>query len=321
VLVGSDTLLNVGTPSEYAVSYDLNPAQGDISISASINPQRFNVVAGGSEPVSRAPFYVGLLLLAGMLIAAAVMLTKRQGQLAEARTDFVSNVSHELRTPLAQIRMFAETLLLGRARNDTDKRRSLEIIDQEAKRLTALVENVLQLGRSERGVASVTPTEFRLGPTIREAVDRYAQLPRSMNVEFRTEVEDRLVALVDPSALRQIIDNLLDNAVKYGPSGQRVNVGLAMFEQHARLWVDDEGPGIPVRERERVFEPFFRSTLHAQTSASGSGIGLAVVKELTDLLEGRVWAESAPGGGARIIVEFPKAYLQPEEAAGGWAVA
>ena len=321
VLVGNDTLLKAGNPSAYAVTYELNPALGDISIIASVNPLRFNVVAGGSEPISRAPAYVGLLLLVGMLIAAAVMLTKRQGQLAEARTDFVSNVSHELRTPLAQIRMFAETLLLGRARNDTDKRRSLEIIDQEAKRLTALVENVLQLGRSERGVASVTPTEFRLGPTIREAVDRYAQLPRSMNVEFRTEVEDRLVALVDPSALRQIIDNLLDNAVKYGPSGQRVNVGLAMFEEHARLWVDDEGAGIPVRERERVFEPFYRSTLHADSSAGGSGIGLAVVKELTDLLEGRVWAESAPGGGARIIVEFPKAYLQPEEAASGWAVA
>ena len=157
---------------------------------------------------------------------------------------------------------------------------------------------MLQLGRTERGVATVTPTEFRLGPTIREAVDRYAQLPRSANVEFRTEIEDRLVAMVDPSALRQIIDNLLDNAVEVRPSEQRVNVGLAMFEQHARLWVDDEGPGIPARERERVFEAFYRSSLHAQSSTAGSGIGLAVVKELTDLLEGRVWAEAAPGGGA-----------------------
>jgi signal transduction histidine kinase len=135
------------------------------------------------------------------------------------------------------------------------------------------------------------------------------------------EIEDRLMAMVDLEAFNRILSNLLDNAVKYGPAGQRVNVGLAMFEQHARLWVDDEGPGIPLRERDRIFEPFYRSSLHAQSGVAGSGIGLAVVKELTDLLEGRVWAEGAPGGGARIVVEFPNAYLRPEEAAGGWAVA
>jgi signal transduction histidine kinase len=320
LLAGQDTLLNVGESSEYSVTYNLVPGQGNIAVIASVNKQRFTVVAGAA-PISRAPVYVGLLMLVGILITASLVLAKRQGQLAEARTDFVSNVSHELRTPLAQIRMFAETLLLGRARNDTERRRSLEIIDQEARRLNALVDNVLQLGRAERGVAHVAPTEIALGPAVREAVDRFAQLPRSKNVDFRTEVENRLVAMVDPNALRQIVDNLLDNAVKYGPSGQRVNVGLAMFEQNARLWVDDEGPGIPLRERDRVFEPFFRSTLHSQSSTAGSGIGLAVVRELTDLLEGRVWAETAPGGGARIVVEFPNAYLQPEEAAGGWAVA
>jgi signal transduction histidine kinase len=321
LMAGNDTISQYGSSSQYAVRWKPDPALGNFTVIASVSPTRFDVVAGSSAPISRVPLYGGLLMLLAVLITAALILTKRQGELAEARTDFVSNVSHEFRTPLAQIRMFAETLLLGRVRNDTDKRRSLEIIDQEAKRLTALVDNVLQLGRSERGVATVAPTQIRLGPTIREAVERFAELPRALSVEFRTEVEDRLAAMVDPNALRQIVDNLLDNAVKYGPSGQRVNIGLAMFEQNARLWVDDEGPGIPLRERDRVFEPFYRSTLHMQSAAAGSGIGLAVVRELSDLLEGRVWAESAPGGGARIIVEFPNAYLQPEEAAGGWAVA
>ncbi|HSL71118.1 MAG TPA: HAMP domain-containing sensor histidine kinase, partial [Longimicrobiales bacterium] len=198
---------------------------------------------------------------------------------------------------------------------------SLEIIDQEAKRLTALVENVLHLARAERGVARVAPTETLIAPSIRETVSTFAQLPRSRNVEFRLELEDRLVASVDPGALHQIILNLLDNAVKYGPAGQRVGVGLAMFEQHARLWVDDEGPGIPARERERVFEPFYRAGYQTDSKVVGSGIGLAVVRELTALLRGRVWADDAPGGGARIVVEFPDAYLRAEEATGGWAVA
>ena len=124
------------------------------------------------------------------------------------------------------------------------------------RRLTALVENVLQLGRGERGSLTLAPTATQLAPTIREVIESFAQLPRSRNVDFRQELESRLVATVDPSALRQILINLLDNAVKYGPSGQRVYVGLAMFEEHARLWVDDEGPGIPKAQRQRVFEAF-----------------------------------------------------------------
>jgi signal transduction histidine kinase len=94
-----------------------------------------------------------------------------------------------------------------------------------------------------------------------------------------------------------------------------------MFEEHARLWVDDEGPGIPKAQRQRVFEPFYRSPEHVSARVAGSGIGLAVVRELAALLGGTAWAEESPGGGARLIVEFPQAYLRPEEAAGGMAVA
>jgi signal transduction histidine kinase len=317
----SETIYQHGTASQFAQTNSIESALGGLEVKVAIAPDELESVAGMSKPSLPSQFLVGLLLLAGLLIMASLFLTKQQGALAQARTDFVTNVSHELRTPLAQIRMFAETLLLGRVRNDTERRRSLEIIDQEAKRLTALVDNVLTHARGERGISRVNPTETALAPSVRETLDAFARLPRSMNVDFRMEVEDRLMAMVDLEAFNRILNNLLDNAVKYGPSGQRVNVGLAMFEQHARLWVDDEGPGIPARERERVFEPFFRSSLHAQSDVAGSGIGLAVVKELTGLLEGRVWAEGAPGGGARIVVEFPNAYLRPEEAAGSWAVA
>ncbi len=318
---GDPLISGGGQPRGAARKWKLQAPFGEYTIQAWVNAAEQELVAGAPIKPPRVPLLVGLLAFASVLTALALVLLKRQSELAQLRAEFVSNVSHELRTPLAQIRMFAETLLLGRVRNDADRRQSLEIIDQEAKRLTGLVENVLQLGRTERGALTVAPTATELAPTVREMVEAFAQLPRSRNVEFRQELEARLVATVDPEAFRQILINLLDNAVKYGPAGQRVHVGLAMFEEHARLWVDDEGAGIPKRDRERVFEPFYRSPVHIASRVAGSGIGLAVVRELATSLQGTAWAEVAPGGGARLIVEFPQAYLRPQEAAAGWAVA
>jgi signal transduction histidine kinase len=246
------------------------------------------------------------------------LLLRQQEQLARTRANFVSGVSHELRTPLAQIRLFAEMLLLGRVRSETDRRRSLEIIDTEARRLSQLVENVLQVARSERGHLHVNPIAMRVAPIIRECVESFAVLAEARSVEFRMELQEDLVAPVDSAALRQIVLNLLDNAAKYGPDGQRVVIGMALFDNNARIWVDDEGSGIPVRERERVFNPFYRSRDAQQTA--GSGIGLAVVRELVALHGGEAWIEDAPDAGARVIVQFPGAQLAGAEA-GDFAVA
>jgi signal transduction histidine kinase len=318
---GRDALLESGEGSvKYAAEDTLPDYFGSLRVRAAVNPRFVPAIAGGAVPGPGLEF-PGLMLVTSILIFSVLILSKRESEIARVRADFVSSVSHELRTPLAQIRMFTETLLLGRTRNDSERKRSLEIIDQEAKRLTALVDNVLHVSRAERGAARLAPTAMPLSPVAREVVDTFAQLPRSRGVEYRTELEDRLIAQVDANAFRQILLNLLDNAVKYGPSQQRIYVGLAMFEQHARLWIDDEGPGIPLRERERVFEPFYRSSLHHDSKVVGTGIGLAVVRELAGLLGGSVWAEDAPGGGARVIVEFPEAYLRAEETTAGSAVA
>lgn len=321
ILSRGKPIFESGVPSEYFADAVVQPAFGGFVIRASIQAPAARAILGGTLPSSQRPKFIGLMVLASLLLLVVLVLTKRESELAQVRADFVSGVSHELRTPLAQIRMFTETLLLGRVRNEAERKRSLEIIDQEAKRLTALVDNVLHLSRAERGAVRLTPAATPLAPAVREVIETFAQLPRSRGVEFRGELEDRLIASVDPNALRQILLNLLDNAVKYGPPRQRVYVGLAMFEEHARLWVDDEGPGIPVRERERVFEAFYRATTNLDSKVVGTGIGLAVVRELAGLLGGKVWAEDAPGGGARIVVEFPEAYLRAAEATGDWAVA
>jgi signal transduction histidine kinase len=265
---------------------------------------------------SGVPLLLVLLFAICGLIFLALVLVRREAELVRLRADFISGVSHELRTPLAQIRMFTETLLFNRVRSDIERRRSLEIIDQEARRLTHLVENVLLFSKSEGGRKTpLAPEPTELAAEVRRAVESFGPMCRTRGVTLRTELQEGIIVAVDRGALRQVLVNLVDNALKYGPAGQRVTVGVALFDDSARLWVDDEGPGIPEAERERVFDSFYRLPRDIATRSSGSGIGLAVVRELTRLHGGAVRVASAPGGGARIVVQFPDAYLRTEPSA------
>ena len=296
----------------------LVPEFAQVPVQVSLNQRGFAKLAPKGLPPHRGWEFLGLFGLAVGLVASSLLLLRREEQLARTRANFVSGVSHELRTPLAQIRLFAEMLLLGRVRTESDRRRSLEIIDTEARRLSQLVENVLQVARSERGHMHVNPIAMRVAPIIRECVESFSLLAEARSMEFRMELQDGLVAPVDSAAVRQIVLNLLDNAAKYGPNGQRIVVGMALFDDGARIWVDDEGDGIPARERERVFNPFYRSPRTQQQT--GSGIGLAVVRELVALHGGEAWIEDAPDGGARVLVQFPGAQIADAEA-GDFAVA
>jgi signal transduction histidine kinase len=217
--------------------------------------------------------------------------------------------------------MFAETLMLGRVRSEVERHRSLEIIDQEARRLTHLVENVLLFARAERRSSRINLQRIDLAADVRDAIHGFAILSRSRAIEIRPELQEGITAPVDRGALRQILLNLLDNAVKYGPLAQRVTVGMALFDRSVRVWVDDEGRGIPVADRHRVFDSFYRLERDVASPVAGSGIGLSIVRELVILHNGRVWIEDAPGAGARVIVEFPNASLRPELGKDGWAVA
>ncbi len=254
------------------------------------------------------PLLLSLLLLTAALIVIAMIQLRRESELSALRTQFVSGVSHELRTPLAQIRMFAETLVLGRVRTDDERRRSLEIIDQEARRLTHLVENLLHFSRSERQSVRVAPVPTLLGPVVRGMVESFTPIAETRHVRLLTSLPDGVVASVDESALRQMLLNFLDNAVKYGPEGQTVTVGLdPVRNDRTRLWVQDQGPGIPPGDRERIWEQFWRLERDRGSAIAGTGIGLSVVRELATLHRGRVWVESAPGGGARFVLELPAA--------------
>ena len=273
------------------------------SVARSLAPQ---LVIGGL-PRSRLPLLLAALALASGLLAAAILLFRRERALSNLRSDFVSSVSHELRTPLAQIRLFAETLLLDRIRTPEERRRSLEIIDQEARRLTQLVENTLQFSRAERGAAALDREPQDVAGLVRLTIESFAPLAGARPARLTADVPEALTATVDEGAFRQILLNLLDNAVKYGPAGQEVRITLKSESGQVRLAVEDEGPGIPDRDRERVWQRFVRLDRDRDTPAAGAGIGLSVVRDLVSLHGGRAWIEEGARGGCRFVVSLPRA--------------
>lgn len=275
-----------------------------------LNPARTGALVIGGVPPSRVPVLLTILGVTVALAVFGVMLLRREDQLARLRGDFIASVSHELRTPLAQLRMFAETLRLGRVRSEEEKQRSLEIVDQEARRLSHLVENILQFSRAERHAIKLAPVDVQLSPHVAAAIEAFHPIARARRVEILTSLDETLHGVVDTGALRQILLNLLDNAVKYGPEGQQVHVSLlpSADRRRARLIVEDQGPGIPRDKRQLIWEPFYRMERDADSAVAGSGIGLSVVRELAVRQGGAATCEDpAAGGGmgARFVVELP----------------
>ena len=276
------------------------------TVQVSLYPETAARLLIGGLPRSRLPTLIGLLILTVGLLMAAIVQLRRSRDLARLRSDFVSRVSHELRTPLTQIRMFAETLILGRVRTDEERRRSLRIIDQEARRLSHLVENILQFSRSERGTMRLTPEPCQLAPMVRTLVRDFAPLVGAGEVSFVIHPADDAVVAIDGDAMRQILLNLLDNAVKYGPAKQQVRIGIESgSDGMARLRVEDEGPGVPAPERQRIWRSFHRLERDRRSAVAGTGIGLAVVRELVALQSGRIRVEAGRRGGACFVIEMP----------------
>lgn len=290
--------------SPYAADAALTQV-GPLSVHAAIRARAVELLVLGSLPATRVPWLVGLLIFTAAMIAVTVLQLRREHQLARLRADFISSVSHELRTPLSQILLFAETLNLGRVRTEQERRTATGVIVQEGRRLMHLVENILHFSRAERQMTRLGPEPVDLSGAVAAVVEDWLPLAAAADVRVVTSYAPDVHALADRGALRQMVLNLLDNAVKYGPPGQTVTVSTSAHGERARVSIDDEGDGIPARERERVFESFYRLDRHGNSAVAGSGIGLYVVRELARLHGGDAWVEQAPGGGARVVFELP----------------
>ncbi|HEX3238404.1 MAG TPA: ATP-binding protein [Gaiellaceae bacterium] len=228
--------------------------------------------------------------------------------LERARSDFVATASHELRTPLAAVYGAARTLRRTDIEIPSEQRdRFLEIIVSETERLTAIVSQILLAGQLEEGRVDVTTTATDLQPLAESVLDS-ARLRAPEQIELRLERNgDRAVALADEDKLRQVLVNLLDNAIKYSPDGGDVTVELNGGHGRVRVAVRDRGLGIPPGEQERIFEKFYRLDPALTRGVGGSGLGLFISRELVSRMGGSLTVRSQPGDGAAFVVDLPAA--------------
>ena len=289
----------------YVATLDLTPHFGGLKVQTAVRPEYANQLVIGGLPRSRLPLLLGMFVVSAALAVIAVIQLRREEELARLRSDFVSSVSHELRTPLAQIKLFLETLRLGRFTTDAQRQWSLDNIDRETNRLAHLVENVLYFARAGHAPRTRSaPEATDLAFEITQIARAFEPLAASRRASLALDLAPNVVVPLQRESFRQVLINLLDNAVKYGPAGQTVRISLATAGSSARVTVTDEGPGVPAREREAIWTPFFRGNAASAQGAGGSGIGLAIVKDLVAQMGGRVEVVSSPSGAA-FQVELP----------------
>jgi len=250
------------------------------------------------------------ILLAAALtggIILALRAADRAMRLSQMKSDFVSNVSHELRTPLASIRIFAELLGLGRATSPEKVREYGNTIEAESRRLSRLIDNILDFSRIESGRKTYRFAEADLREVVASTVQSFEVHLRSDG--FRVLMDDAADALppamIDADAIGQAIHNLLDNAVKYSGDSREVRVRLAREGDGALISVADRGIGIAREEQDKIFERFHRVSTGLLHEVKGSGLGLSIVQHIVQVHHGRITVESEPGRGSTFTIHLP----------------
>jgi two-component system, OmpR family, phosphate regulon sensor histidine kinase PhoR len=234
----------------------------------------------------------------------------------EMRADFVANASHELRTPLAALSGFIETLQ-GSARDDTKAReRFLAIMREQARRMARLIDDLLSLSRIELNAHRRPDTAVDLVPIVRQVVDSLETLARDRGVAVNITAANALTVLADRDELVRIFENLVENALKYGAPGKRVDIKLGPglspdAEPETQVSVRDFGPGIAPEHLPRLTERFYRVDVKESRAQGGTGLGLALVKHILNRHRGRLTIESAPGAGATFTVHLPTGGTAP----------
>jgi two-component system, OmpR family, phosphate regulon sensor histidine kinase PhoR len=229
-------------------------------------------------------------------------------RLERVRQDFVANVSHEFKTPLTAIQGFAETLLGGALEDPKNNRRFLEIIREHAQRLARLTDDLLKLARIEAGKLELEFQPMSLAELIEGCAETTLLKASRKEIVLEIEVPPGLPAVYgDQSLLREVLQNLLDNAIQYTPPGGRILVSATTGARDAVVTVSDTGIGIPLADQERIFERFYRVDAARSREAGGTGLGLSIAKHIVDVHGGRIWVESQVGRGSDFSFSIPLA--------------
>lgn len=238
--------------------------------------------ASGQQLTLLAAFIAVALALAGL----ALYLYRehsRELRLAQQRVTFVNQVSHELKTPLTNIRLYAELLEEQIDDDETPARRYLAVIVGESQRLSRLIANVLNFARAQRRQLRLHPRPGQVDEVVAQVLDTFrpALSAKGMQIDFQAGAAARV--LLDADAIEQILNNLLSNVEKYAADGKYIIISTAQRAGESVIRVSDSGPGIPARERARIFQPFYRVSSQLADGVAGAGIGLTIARELTRL--------------------------------------
>ncbi len=254
-------------------------------------------------------FTTGILLLAAAIAGGAYLIFRdasREVLTARLRSEFVANVSHELRTPLTSIRMYAETLLLGRHRDAEQLRDYLQTIVQESQRLSRMVDNMLDFSRMESGRKTYDFAPLNLGAITQRALEEFAPLLREHGFAVELDIADGLPPVrADADSLHAALANLLSNAVKYSGPQRYIRVRLWRQDHYQCIEIADRGIGVPAEDREHIFDKFHRAA-NSGGSAVGTGLGLALVQGIAHAHAGTVSYRPRSGGGSAFVLKIPQ---------------
>lgn len=278
-------------------------------LSLGIKFQGTTVYAISQSLVHRSFLMLGvlsLMMVAGLYLAYRNV--SREIALARLKSDFVSNVSHELRTPLALIRLYAETLELGRIKTTEKMEEYYRIIRKESERLTALINNILDFSRIEAGRKEYDFRMTDVAELVRNTLDSYRYQIQQQGFTFEESIEPGIPQVrIDREAIARALVNLINNALKYSAENKFLRVRLYKAGYFLKLEVADRGIGITRQEQSKIFEKFYRAGDALVHSTRGSGLGLSLVRHITEAHGGDVEVESTPGKGSKFTLALPLA--------------
>lgn len=324
---GGNPLALMVYPAEMDMGYDIQPlaasagwGEGKPEVSRKMDDlfrglamgvkfQGTSVKALGQTFIHRSYVILGCLSL---LTIGGLVLTKhvvdKEMALARLKSDFVSNVSHELRTPLALIRLYAETLELGRITTQEKKQQYYRIVRKESERLTALINNILDFSRIEAGRKEYEFRNTDIAELVRNTLESYRYQIEQQGFSFEENIDSNLPAVpVDREAIARALVNLVNNALKYSTDEKFLGVKLYRENGAVKLEVADHGIGIARRDQSKIFEKFYRAGDPLVHNTKGSGLGLSLVRHITHAHGGEIAVESTPGKGSKFTLSLPLA--------------
>jgi two-component system phosphate regulon sensor histidine kinase PhoR len=251
-----------------------------------------------------------LILLLGLDVVLIIALIlafrsiKKEVQLAQNKSDFVSNVSHEIRTPLALISMFAETLEMGRVKSEEKKQEYYSIISKETNRLTGIVNKILSFSQTEAGKKTLQVEELVLSHEVREILNTYDFHLSNKGFEYSFEENPTLRIMADKQALAEMVINLIDNAIKYSSDKKRIELTIGSDLTYGWVSIRDYGLGISTQDQKHIFDKFYRVPSGNLAKSQGTGLGLSLVKQLIEQQNGEISVTSQLGQGSTFKLYF-----------------